>query len=130
MKNMGCYVFFDLTILGQIMKAVHKQQGQDLKTAITQWNELMIKLRNENKFKHLLDGPSATHQQIQFILEQSYARACSEEAHILNVYEGFSSNVYGEIKASFVRQLIQTADIQPHHIFLDMVIYLNFREAE
>ena len=38
---------------------------------------------------------------------------------------GFSNNVYGEIKHSFVRDIIKHADIQPHHTFLDMVNWLD-----
>lgn len=77
-------------LLRQIMKSVHRQLGEDLKHAVKEWNSQMLKLRSENKWSNFMDFPAASFNTVQFILEQSYSRACADDASILNRYEGES----------------------------------------
>ena len=104
-------------ILRSIIKACHKKTYPDLKVAIKDFNEAMKDLKASGFFKQ---GVIAQFSLITHILEQSYARSVAPYAHELNQYEGFSNNVYGEIKADFVHELIGQLGIKSHHVFLDM----------
>ncbi|KAI8907993.1 histone-lysine N-methyltransferase, H3 lysine-79 specific [Gorgonomyces haynaldii] len=103
-------------VIRRIMKACHKRLPLDLKRAVIEFNEAMRAARRENLIKRTV----GSFELISNILEQSYARAVSPQVHILNDYEGFSNNVYGEIKASFVHDLIKQTKLKPHQVFLDM----------
>lgn len=85
------------------------------------FNAVMLELKDSGVFDNCeIKGPPASFDLITHILEQSYARSIAPKSHLLNHYEGFSNNVYGEIKHSFVHELIREADIKSTDIFLDM----------
>lgn len=70
------------------MKAVHKQTGSELITAIESWNKEITLLKEIGEWKDWTEAKAASFPTIQHILEQSYGRACADDASILNVYEG------------------------------------------
>ncbi|KAJ3309281.1 Nucleosomal histone H3-Lys79 methylase [Boothiomyces sp. JEL0838] len=108
-------------IIRNIMKACHKQITADLKDGMLAFNAVMLELKDSGVFDNCeIKGPPASFDLITHILEQSYARSIAPKSHLLNHYEGFSNNVYGEIKHSFVHELIREADIKSTDIFLDM----------
>ncbi|RKO86673.1 histone methylation protein DOT1-domain-containing protein, partial [Blyttiomyces helicus] len=89
--------------------------------AVRTFNKLIIDLREDGAFERAeTEGPAAQYPLIAHVLEQSYARAVALSAHLLNSYEGFSNNVYGEVKHVLVNDIIKNANIKPHHVFLDM----------
>ncbi|EGF77828.1 hypothetical protein BATDEDRAFT_91271 [Batrachochytrium dendrobatidis JAM81] len=93
-------------IIRHIIKACHRRDPNALESAIADYNRVMIRLKDKGVFEQdEIRGPPASCELTTHILEQAY---------------GFSNNVYGEIKHSFVRDIIKHADIQPHHTFLDM----------
>jgi hypothetical protein len=55
-------------LLRQIMKAVHKKIGKDLKIAINDWNTAMKTLRDAGYWKGAMDGPAAEYKLVQHIL--------------------------------------------------------------
>nr|KAJ3420738.1 Nucleosomal histone H3-Lys79 methylase [Polyrhizophydium stewartii] len=108
-------------IVRRIIKACHRKDSVALQSAVSDFNQVVTQLKDEGAFEQdEIRGPPAQYELITHILEQAYARSVAPLAHLLNNYEGFSNNVYGEIKHSFVQDLIKNAEIQPHHIFLDM----------
>ncbi|KAI8929188.1 histone methylation protein DOT1-domain-containing protein [Entophlyctis helioformis] len=108
-------------IIRGIMKACHRRDPIALQSAIADFNQVISRLRDDGAFEQdEIRGPPAPYELVTHILEQAYARSVAPSSHRLNNYEGFSDNVYGEIKHSFVHDLIKQAGIQPHHIFLDM----------
>jgi hypothetical protein len=88
----------------------------------------MQKLKSVNAFTSSeTTGLAAPFPLVSHILEQAYSRSVAPHSHLLNSYEGiaffntgFSNNVYGEIKHSFVHDLILQAGIKEHHVFLDL----------
>ena len=108
-------------IIRSIVKYCHKKSPQQLKQAVLDFNKVMTGFKDDGAFEqNEIRGAAAKPPLVDHILEQAYCRSVAPSANLLNNYEGFSNNVYGEIKHSFVRELIKQADIQPHHIFLDM----------
>jgi cyclopropane fatty-acyl-phospholipid synthase-like methyltransferase len=67
-----------------------------------------------------LQGPPAHYDLICHVLEQAYSRSVAPSSQQLNNYQGFSNNVYGEIKHIFVQDILKSAKLKPHHTFLDM----------
>ncbi|KAJ3270419.1 Nucleosomal histone H3-Lys79 methylase [Terramyces sp. JEL0728] len=99
----------------------HRQVASDLKDGILTFNAVMLELKDSQVFERCeIKGPPASFDLITHILEQSYARSIAPKSHLLNNYEGFSNNVYGEIKHTFVHELIREANIKATDIFLDM----------
>ncbi|KAJ3011964.1 Nucleosomal histone H3-Lys79 methylase [Thoreauomyces humboldtii] len=108
-------------ILRSIRRAVYHKSAVDLKAAVLMWNEQMSLLKERRVFADAeFTGPGASYPMVAHILEQSYARSVAPHSDSLRKYEGFSNNVYGEVRPSFVNTLIQEAGIKPHHIFVDM----------
>ncbi|KAI8996185.1 histone methylation protein DOT1-domain-containing protein [Gaertneriomyces semiglobifer] len=108
-------------ILRSIQKACHKKQSADLRSAIVQWNEEMASLKRRNVFAQCMsEGPAASYPLVAHILEQAYTRAVAPNSHQLNNYEGFSNNVYGEVRHNFVNMMINQVGIKSNHIFVDM----------
>ncbi|KAI9097004.1 histone methylation protein DOT1-domain-containing protein [Phlyctochytrium arcticum] len=107
--------------LRSIQKACHKKNVEDLKAALEEWNEHMLTLKKKRTFATSeFTGPAASYHMVAHILEQAYSRSVAPSSSMLNNYEGFSNNVYGEVKHNFVNTLIKEAGIQPNHIFVDM----------
>ncbi|KAI8912028.1 histone methylation protein DOT1-domain-containing protein [Powellomyces hirtus] len=109
-------------ILRSIQRAVHRKSPEDLKASVQQWNEVMVSLKKDQRAfaEGEFTGPAASYQMVSHILEQAYSRSVAPSSGLLNNYEGFSNNVYGEVKHNFVNTIIQEAKIRPHHIFVDM----------
>ncbi|KAJ3288674.1 Nucleosomal histone H3-Lys79 methylase [Borealophlyctis nickersoniae] len=108
-------------ILRSIIKACHRKNAADLKVALKSFNECMVALKSEGAFDLCETvGKPAKYPFVSLILEQAYARAVAPSAHLLNQYEGFSNNVYGEVRHHLVNEMIKEAGIRPDHVFLDM----------
>ncbi|KAJ3054412.1 Nucleosomal histone H3-Lys79 methylase [Rhizophlyctis rosea] len=108
-------------IIRSVIKACKLGNGEDLKVALSQFNECMRNLKEDGGFESTEShGGPAEPAMVSHVLEQAYARAVAAEAHLLNQYEGFSNNVYGEVRHRLVSDIIREANIQPHHTFLDM----------
>ena len=81
----------------------------------------MTQLQQSGEFLEMeTQGPRASNILIHHILEQSYARSIAPTSHLLNNYQGFSNNVYGEIKHSFVTDIIKESGLDSDMVFLDM----------
>ncbi|KAJ3043756.1 Nucleosomal histone H3-Lys79 methylase [Rhizophlyctis rosea] len=108
-------------IIRNVIKACNKKNGVELKEALKEFNSIMRTLKRDGVFSTSEShGAAAPFNLVSHIMEQAYARAVSAEAHKLNTYEGFSNNVYGEVRHRLVDDMIREANIQPHHVFLDM----------
>jgi hypothetical protein len=108
-------------IVRAITKATNRRMIEELKTAVHDFNQVIKKYQSDGVFDEMEStGPRASRELIQHILEQSYARSIAPHSHLLNQYEGFSNNVYGEIKPAFVTEIIKHAEIEPSDIFLDL----------
>eukprot|EP00842_Homolaphlyctis_polyrhiza_P006965 jgi/Hompol1/858/HPOL_001344-RA len=108
-------------IVRRVIKACHRRDPVALQSAIADFNQVIVSLKDDGAFEQdEIRGPPAPYPLITHILEQAYARSVAPVSHLLNNYQGFSNNVYGEIKQVFVHDLIKQAGIMPHHIFLDM----------
>ncbi|KND00644.1 histone methyltransferase DOT1 [Spizellomyces punctatus DAOM BR117] len=108
-------------ILRSIQKACNRKNAEDLKAGIAAWNEEMSALKKKKIFASCeFTGPAASYPMIAHILEQAYSRSVAPSSSLLNNYEGFSNNVYGEVKHNFVNTIIKEANIQPNHVFVDM----------
>jgi H3 lysine-79-specific histone-lysine N-methyltransferase len=53
-------------------------------------------------------------------MHQVYSRVVSDHAEKLRKYEAFSNNVYGEMNASFVSNIVREADIRRDSVFIDL----------
>jgi hypothetical protein len=103
-------------ILRKIIKYSNLKNIDNLKEAIHEYNQVI-----SNYTPADLDiAPTADYELIHHILEQSYSRSIAPNAQLLNNYIGFSNNVYGEIKHTFVNEIINTAKIIPSDVFLDL----------
>jgi hypothetical protein len=108
-------------ILRNVIRACHKKAVVDLKEALQSYNSILLELKEKGIFDAQEDnGPRASNELIQHIFEQAYARSIAPLSHLLNNYQGFSNNVYGEINYSFVRDIIKNAPILPSDVFLDL----------
>ncbi|TPX64893.1 histone-lysine N-methyltransferase [Spizellomyces sp. 'palustris'] len=108
-------------ILRSIQKACNRKNAEDLKAGIAAWNEEMSALKKKKIFaSREFTGPAASYPMIAHILEQAYSRSVAPSSSLLNNYEGFSNNVYGEVKHNFVNTIIKEANIQPNYVFVDM----------
>jgi len=54
------------------------------------------------------------------ILGQAYDRQVGPQLELLQGYETWSSNVYGELKPRFVSEIIRLVDLRPGMLFLDL----------
>jgi hypothetical protein len=107
-------------IVRNILKACHQKSVSEIRNCLIDFNEVVTK--NRASFECRKDP--APLPLISHILEQSYARTVALKSHMLNSYQGFSNNVYGEIKSTFIHDIIKNAQIKSTDFFLDMVSIL------
>ena len=90
--------------------------------ALQNFNTAISSLIAENQVWSETDpsSPLASPALINHILEQSYARTVAPHSHLLRAYEGFSNQVYGEIKPLFTSEIIKNTSLSSSSIFLDL----------
>jgi hypothetical protein len=109
-----------LGLLRSVIKHCHRKQPKELKQAVLDFNAALKQFRVEEKVCKELDAGAASPPFVEHILEQAYARCVAPKSNLLREYEGFSNNVYGEIKPMFVREIIKAAGLKETDCFLDM----------
>ncbi|KAJ3327005.1 Nucleosomal histone H3-Lys79 methylase, partial [Kappamyces sp. JEL0680] len=107
-------------ILRSIIKACHRRLPKQLKEAVHEFNQVLARLKDDRGVSSETDDGPVSGAFVDHVLEQAYARCVAPKAHLLREYEGFSNNVYGEIKSIFVREIIRSTNLSGSDVFLDM----------
>ncbi|WAR63679.1 hypothetical protein PtB15_17B280 [Puccinia triticina] len=108
-------------LLKELQRAVRRKNGP-LFLGLVGWYNRVI--------KHLIDGGMIGRQIAGFvgmpqgvwetILGQTYDRQVGPQLELLQGYETWSSNVYGELKPRFVSEIIRLVGLRPGMVFLDL----------
>ncbi|ORX60909.1 DOT1-domain-containing protein [Piromyces finnis] len=108
-------------IIRSIIKAHNRKNKEGLKRAILEYNKTLEFIINEKAFINSEEyGDVSAPELVSHILEQAYIRTVSQKSEMLNLYRGFSNNVYGEVNSNLVTEFIKNSELKPHHIFIDM----------
>ncbi|OUM65403.1 hypothetical protein PIROE2DRAFT_66138 [Piromyces sp. E2] len=108
-------------IIRSIIKAHNRKNKEGLKKAISEYNKTLEFIINEKAFVNSEEfGEVSAPELVSHILEQAYVRTVSQKSDMLNLYRGFSNNVYGEVNSNLVTEFIKNSELKPHHIFIDM----------
>ncbi|CAG8490430.1 4938_t:CDS:2 [Funneliformis mosseae] len=103
--------------------------------AINSFNSQMDDLVQNNDLKSFLNARKPESCFLEFILEQIYARCCSEtDLPNITKAKSFSDATYGELQFALVEEMIQKAGINDNSTFIDLgcgigniVIHVNSR---
>ncbi|KNZ56855.1 hypothetical protein VP01_2301g8 [Puccinia sorghi] len=108
-------------LLKEMSKAIRRKNGAEFLGLVGWYNRVM---------KHLIDGGIIGRQVGWFegmpqgiwetILGQAYDRQVGPQLELLQGYETWSSNVYGELKPRFISEIIRLVDLRPGMLFLDL----------
>ncbi|KAG4086633.1 DOT1-domain-containing protein [Neocallimastix lanati (nom. inval.)] len=108
-------------IIRSIIKATNRKNKEGLKKAITEYNKTLEYIINEKAFVNSEEyGDVSPPELVSHILIQAYSRTVAQKSEMLNLYRGFSNNVYGEVNSNLVTEFIKNSELKPHHIFIDM----------
>lgn len=107
-------------LLKSLSKSIRKKNGQEFIQLIDWYNRVIKFLVQEDLIKKQV-GHGLPKGIWEIILRQSYDRQISTNLEVLQNYEAWSSNVYGELKPSFVESILnELIDLRPDQVFLDL----------
>jgi hypothetical protein len=106
-------------MLRNVLKAGKTHSIEQFKQFLIQFNQIVVD-HSEKLSNNEINAELIPYNMLLHILEQSYARSIAPQVNLLSNYQGFSNNVYGEIKSLFVNEIIKNAAIESDSIFLDL----------
>jgi H3 lysine-79-specific histone-lysine N-methyltransferase len=107
--------------LKELAKTIRRKNGPEFLGLVGWYNRVI---------KYLVEGGEIGRQIGSFvgmpqgvwetILGQAYDRQVGPQLELLQGYETWSSNVYGELKPRFVSEIIRLVGLRPGMVFLDL----------
>ena len=112
----------DNGILRNLQRALKKQDGEEYKIRIKQWNECIVELRRSRILQQIMDSWRFLELPlVERILTQTYSRTVSPRAQELRRYENGTDDVYGELLPKFVSDiLLRDTKINSDQVFVDL----------
>ncbi|KAA1107282.1 Nucleosomal histone H3-Lys79 methylase [Puccinia graminis f. sp. tritici] len=108
-------------LLKELVKTIRRKNGPEFLGLVGWYNRVI---------KYLVEGKEIGRQIGSFvgmpqgvwetILGQAYDRQVGPQLELLQGYETWSSNVYGELKPRFVSEIIRLVGLRPGMVFLDL----------
>ena len=98
------------------------QDLEGFKTALTEFNEMMLELvKNGTIARNLDQKHELPRNLVEFILDQIYDRCVAPDVHLLLKYQNGTDNVYGELLHPFVsRILVEQLKMKSDQVFVDL----------
>ena len=109
-------------LIRRIKRAVERRAGLEYNDYIKEWNDILIKLREDGTIaKAIDDWRSVDLRLLERILTQTYSRTVSPRVHMLRHYQNGTDNVYGELLPKFVSRILKKdVKIKSDQIFVDL----------
>ncbi|KAL1302960.1 hypothetical protein AAFC00_003278 [Neodothiora populina] len=106
----------------RLIKAVRHGSSAEYKTVIRDFNDMITKARKEGEVRSVLEKQHSLGDLnwVQRLLDQVYARTVSPQVESLRVYEGFSDNVYGELKPRLISEMFKQTELKSGQVFVDL----------
>jgi H3 lysine-79-specific histone-lysine N-methyltransferase len=121
-KNLSVAMLDDSTGYSRRLKrAIRDQSFDTFASIVKEYNKaLKVALDNETVANRLKETPVLDLPLIDRITSQIYSRTVSPKVEILKKYENGTSNVYGEVLASFASNIFTETNLQSDGVFVDM----------
>lgn len=106
----------------RLNRALNHSKAEDYKAVIKEYNEIISAAVKDGTVRNVLEPKHnlGDLNWVQRILDQVYARTVSPKVDILREYEGFSDNVYGELKPRLVSEMFTQTKLKSGHVFVDL----------
>ncbi|KAG1450997.1 hypothetical protein G6F46_005076 [Rhizopus delemar] len=97
------------------------QHAKGVSNLIEKFNDVIRKLKKEGALsRNVRRTRYPSYELTCHILFQIYSRTVARRSHMLNVYQSFSDNVYGEIFPSLIDEFIKKTQINSNSVFMDL----------
>lgn len=108
-------------LLKELSKAIRRRNGIEFLSLIRWYNRVIRHLIEQGTIKRQIESMVGLPKGIwETVLGQAYDRQVGPSLELLQEYETWSSNVYGELKPKFVSELIDLVDLKPGQVFVDL----------
>lgn len=106
----------------RLTKAVRHGKAEDYKLVIQDFNDMITKAMKDGTVRSVLENKHSLGDLnwVQRILDQVYARTVSPDVESLRAYEGFSDNVYGELKPRLISEMFKQTKLNSGQVFVDL----------
>jgi H3 lysine-79-specific histone-lysine N-methyltransferase len=109
-------------LLRRLKLATTKTVGDDYAGLIREWNDLVTRLRTEDRLAGIIDyWKGVDLKLVERILTQTYARTVSPRINSLRQYENGTDNVYGELLPKFISTILKKdTRMTSDQVFVDL----------
>ncbi|KAH9440450.1 hypothetical protein MJO28_016352 [Puccinia striiformis f. sp. tritici] len=108
-------------LLKELTKSIKRKNGIEFIKLIGWYNRVIKHLIETGSIRTQIRSFTGIPQGIsETIIGQTYDRVVGPSIELLQGYETWSSNVYGELKPNFVSEIIRLVDLKPGQIFVDL----------
>jgi len=109
-------------LLRRLKLATTKSVGDDYAGLIREWNDLVTRLRTEDRLARIIDyWKGVDLKLVERILTQTYARTVSPRINSLRQYENGTDNVYGELLPKFISTILKKdTRMTSDQVFVDL----------
>ncbi|KAL9123351.1 MAG: hypothetical protein Q9187_000078 [Circinaria calcarea] len=105
----------------RLSRAIKRESEKEFRTTINEWNNDLIKLRDDGTIAQVLDKHRGLDSSlVERILTQTYSRTVSPRVSSLREYENGTDNVYGELLPKFISMVLKDTRLRSDQIFVDL----------
>ncbi|KAF1346078.1 histone H3 methyltransferase [Delphinella strobiligena] len=106
----------------RLIRAGRHGTAQEYRAVIEDYNSIITKATEDGTIRKVLEDKHSLGDLnwVQRILDQVYSRTVSPDIESLRAYEGFSDNVYGELKPRLISEMFQKTNLKSDHVFVDL----------
>ncbi len=105
----------------RLKRAIARQSENDFREIVTEYNDIMLRLRKNGTIAKNLDGKHSLELPlIKRILDQTYSRTVSLRVASLKQYQNGTDNVYGELLPRFISKIFKDTRLRSDHLFIDL----------
>jgi H3 lysine-79-specific histone-lysine N-methyltransferase len=108
-------------IIRQLERAVGIKSLEKFKNALDSYNSTVEGLRSEGILaKNIIGKHNLPSELVDLILKQTYDRIVSPKVAMLRHYQNGTSEIYGELKPKFTRDILSQTQITSDQVFVDL----------
>lgn len=106
----------------QLERARNRRNGADFKSALDSYNTRLLELQRSGAVARNVDGMrGATPRDLcHQVLEQCYNRTVAPHVELLQKYEKWTSEVYGELQHGFVSDVLARTGVRSDSVLMDL----------
>ena len=105
----------------RLIRALNRKHWSEYRSIVDEYNRILNDARANNTLQLALDEmPSMPLPLVQRILDQITARTISPHTELLQKYENFSRNTYGELMAPFNSHIFRATRMNSSSVFVDL----------